>query len=159
MYTVDSNPAKKARNEATSNILPQQQQQSFLHDDNTCLDYIPASFLAPRPKRYVFRLVPEEPHQQLTTHTGQKLYMRMISEESIQQKVNHLFLSFFIFSYLMYTIFLLLQEMALLSSNKPGKLLKISVQAMKQQLENEVTLITFFTRTYFLHHVFIILFI
>ena len=28
--------------------------------------------------------------------------------------------------------------MDLLSSNKPGKLLKISVQAMKQQLETEV---------------------
>ena len=89
-FLSDSNPAKKSRNEDIAPI--RQPELSFLHDDNACHDYVPAGILAPRAKRYVFRLVPEEPHQVMTTHNGQKLYMRMKSEESIKKKVNTYYL-------------------------------------------------------------------
>lgn len=71
---------KKARND------------EIVLDDQTCDSLTescgePVAVRVPRPKRYVFRLVPEEPHQSITTHTGQKLFIRLKADESIRQKV------------------------------------------------------------------------
>lgn len=47
------------------------------------------TYHAPRPKRYVYRIVPEEPHQHVTSHTGQKLYIRMKSDEKLSNNVGN----------------------------------------------------------------------
>lgn len=80
-----SNPSKKSRNDdilldkCTTYTIPDMYEE-------------PRAYRAPRPKRYVFRLVPEEPHQCVTTHTGQKLFIRLKSEESLRQRVSFHFL-------------------------------------------------------------------
>jgi hypothetical protein len=79
---VGSNPPKKSRSD------------SLLLDDSAT-QTIPEIYEEPRafctsirPKRYVFRLVPEEPHQCVTTHTGQKLFIRLKTEELLKQTVT-----------------------------------------------------------------------
>lgn len=79
-----SNPSKKARNEVK---IIEDPPQSDIQDE-------PSKYLAPRPKRYVFRLVPPEPHLGITTYTGQKLFIRLKSEESLMQKVSYIFRRF-----------------------------------------------------------------
>lgn len=77
---IGSNPSKKARND------------EIVSDDQPCCSLIesfdePIAVIKPRPKRYVFRLVPEEPHESVTTHMGQKLFMRLKRDDSTRQKV------------------------------------------------------------------------
>ena len=81
IYITGLNPSKKARNEDKVVEDPFPSSTSYISEEPR------RAVLAPRPKRFVFRLVPEEPHQSITTHTGQKLYIRLRSEESLKQKV------------------------------------------------------------------------
>ena len=71
---LDVNPSKKSKQEDV---------HSF-----TSIKEVPIRTPLFRPKRYVFRLVPEEPHQHITTHTGQRLYIRFRSEENMKKKVD-----------------------------------------------------------------------
>jgi hypothetical protein len=80
--TTGSNPSKKSRNDDILFDRP------VTHTTPECYEE-PRAFRAPRPKRYVFRLVPAEPHQCVTTHTGQKLFIRLKTEESLKQTVYY----------------------------------------------------------------------
>ena len=73
-FFLDVNPSKKSKQEDV---------HSF-----TSIKEVPIRTPLFRPKRYVFRLVPEEPHQHITTHTGQRLYIRFRSEENMKKKVD-----------------------------------------------------------------------
>lgn len=95
-----SNPSKKARNEEKIIEDPVQSIPDIYHE--------PSKYLAPRPKRYVFRLVPPEPHVPITTYTGQKLFIRLRSEESLQQKVGYYYYYFIFF--LHFKVFYLLSS-------------------------------------------------
>lgn len=101
-----SNPLKKARNDEI--VLDDQSCDSLTE---SCGE--PVAVRVPRPKRYVFRLVPEEPHQSITTHTGQKLFIRLKADESIRQKNFDL------------------------NNKNTGNLLKVSVASLKLQMHNE----------------------
>lgn len=70
LLCLDANPSKKARSE---HIVELERPRSITPT------ITPA--ILTRPKRYVFKLVPPEPHISLTSLSGQKFYVRLKSEE------------------------------------------------------------------------------
>lgn len=127
---IGGNPPKKSRNDATSSVetgrlFPEKWKQTAV--DKAATIHIPP------PKRYVYRLIPNVPHQGITTHSGEKIYVKMISEDSLKQRVS-LFAVFLKFSSIQFFFW---QEIELGSKNH-GNLLKVSVQVLKQQIQEEV---------------------
>jgi len=95
-----SNPSKKLRQEETLPVV--EKMKVPLHQSMTIR------------KKYVFRSKPDQPNQAITTDSGEKLFVRFKSSESMQEMETELV------------------------TRQTGGLLKVSIQTLKQQVENEL---------------------